>query len=284
MQDKFMWAYLIHLSRHMWDDGSAPPRAYLPRTDLKKNNTDVETWDTVVKELASYGVNTLLIDVGDAIQYETHPEIAAEDAWSKDFLKTKLNEIRSLGIEPIPKLNFSAAHDAWLKEYGNMVSTPTYYRVCADVIAEVCEVFGYPRLFHLGFDEENYHFQQRYAIAVVRNEEMWAHDLNFLCNECEKHGARPWMWSSFVKYYRKTFETKISRYVLQSNAFYGMFPFPDEDLQLRSFDPLTPDSYEVLDAMGFEQVPTGSCWNNSVNITQIHVKIMVAVAECSSCL
>ena len=32
------------------------------------------------------------------------------------FMKKKLDEIRALGIEPIPKLNFSACHDIILKE------------------------------------------------------------------------------------------------------------------------------------------------------------------------
>lgn len=32
------------------------------------------------------------------------------------------------------KLNFSAAHDQWLHDYSRMVSTPVYYKVCAEVI------------------------------------------------------------------------------------------------------------------------------------------------------
>ena len=50
-----------------------------------------------------------------------------------------------------------------------MVSTPEYYKVCADVIRDTAEVFGTPRYFHLGFDEETVGFSRN------RNEaEGWA--------------------------------------------------------------------------------------------------------------
>jgi len=38
-----------------------------------------------------------------------------------------------MGLEPIPKRNFSTAHDTWIKEYGRQVSTSVYYLVCADL-------------------------------------------------------------------------------------------------------------------------------------------------------
>lgn len=60
-----------------------------------------------------------------------------------------------LGIKLIPKLNFSATHDAWLGEYERMVSTKTYYTVCQDIINEIYEVFEHPDYIHLGMDEED---------------------------------------------------------------------------------------------------------------------------------
>lgn len=105
-----MYAYLIHLSRHLWDDSTSLARGlYLSPDYTENNNTDLATWDEVIQGLARYGFNTVVIDVCDALQYESHPEISAPDAWSKEFLKKKLDEIRALGMEPIPKLNFSAA-------------------------------------------------------------------------------------------------------------------------------------------------------------------------------
>ena len=155
MTEPMIWSYLLHLSTHMWDDEHSASRGYyLPSQYTPENNVDLATWDETVRALGERKYNMVIIDLGDAVKYESHPEISAPDAWDKDFLKKKLDEMRALGIEPIPKLNFSACHHTWLKEYTRMVSSPIYYKVCADLIGEVCELFGNPRLFHLGFDEE----------------------------------------------------------------------------------------------------------------------------------
>ena len=271
MKKDLMWTFLIHLSCHMWEDGNTPPTGLYQKISYEENNnTDLKVWDDVVKGVAALGVNTLLIDVGDAVQYETHPEISAPDAWSKDFLKQKLDEIRALGMTPIPKLNFSTCHDAWLKEYGRMVSTPTYYRVCADLIKEVCEVFDYPAYFHLGYDEEYEAFQNNRDIAVVRHEYLWGYDLNFLCNECEKHGARLWMWGAFARLFPETFEKKISRSVLMSSAFYSKMLIPTwkEGEEPYKKEGLNPRDYDTLDKWGFDQIPCGSTWSYAQNLNQ----------------
>ena len=62
----------------------------------EENGTDIAVWDETIGYIAKHGFNAVLIDVGDGIQYERHPEISAPDAWSKDFLKTKLDEIREI--------------------------------------------------------------------------------------------------------------------------------------------------------------------------------------------
>jgi len=268
MQQDLMWTFLIHLSCHMWHDWQSPTALYSLPPYEENNNTDLKMWDSVIQGLPQYGINTLLIDVGDAIQYETHPEISAPDAWSKDFMKQKLSEIRALGMTPIPKLNFSTCHDTWLKEYGRMVSTPIYYKVCADLIKEVCELFDYPKYFHLGFDEENDRFQNINDIAVIRHEYMWGEDLNFFCRECEKHGARPWMWASFIRFYPETFEKRISRDVLMSNAFYGKFLHADVAKGEEVYDHLSPFCYNRLEKLGFDQIPTGSTWDYGGNLRQ----------------
>lgn len=266
MNDNKIWAYFLQISNHMWDDEDCekPIGWYLPPTRYEKNNrVDLEVWDSTVKFIAERKYNMLVIDVGDGVQYDSHPEISAPDAWSKDFLRQKLDELRALGIEPIPKLNFSSGHHTWLKQYTRMVSSPTYYRVCSDVIAEVAEVFGYPRLFHLGLDEEGVQFQTRQELAIVRNEKLWWHDCYFLFSECEKHGARPWVWSDYYWHNTESFVKHMPLSVLQSNWFYGTFcENPDPKIAKRI------STYEELDRLGYDQVPGCSTWNNHWNPTQ----------------
>ena len=106
------------------------------------------------------------------MKYESHPELAVNGSWSREALEKEIAYAKSLGIELIPKLNFSACHDIWLGEYSRMLSTRVYYQVCADLIAEVCDIFK-PRFFHLGMDEETEEHQRNYDYCVIRNHDLW---------------------------------------------------------------------------------------------------------------
>jgi len=247
-----MWVFMLQLGHNMWGDpGSQSLAPY--SSELA---TDDVTWREVVSFLPSQGFNTVLIDIGDALQYETHPEIAIKGAWSKEKMKKELDYIRSVGLTPIPKLNFGTTHDAWMGVYSRMVSTPQYYQVCKDLITEVAELFGYPEYFHLGLDEENYACQKKYTYISFRQYELLWHDMFFLFDVCEKLGMHPWIWSDLCRNKDMTdeFMKRMPKSVLQSNWYY---------LQVRQYpggpyvDP-TFNAYITLNEHGFEQVPTGS--------------------------
>lgn len=265
MKKDMIWAYFLQLSTHMWDDENSPARWwYLPPNYTETNDVDFETWDKIVDFLAERKFNMVVVDVGDAIRYRSHPEISAPDAVTPEFLRTKLDEMRARGIEPIPKLNFSACHMTWLKEYRRMLSTPTYYQVCADLIAEVCEIFDHPRLFHLGWDEENYQNQTYREAVHIRGEKLLWKDAHFLFAECEKNGARPWIWGDYVWHHKDLFAKYVPKSVLISNWIYAHF----RDLPADSYDAIGIHAYEVLNEMGYEQVPTSSTWENDRNTLQ----------------
>lgn len=263
--NKMTWAYMLNLSNHMWgDEHTTESRWYADPPYTENNNTDLAVWDETVRCLAERKYNAVLIDIGDGLRYESHPEIAAPDAWDKSLLKKKLDEMRALGLEPIPKLNFSTCHDTWLKEYRRMISTPTYYRVCADLIREVCEVFEGPRLFHLGMDEEGVEMQKRYEMTVIRGASLWWHDLFFLFGECEKHGARPWVWSDYSWHHEELFLQNMPKSVLQSSWLYLPFKeYPADSIQHKRIE-----IFETLDQNGYDQILTGSLYNNLHNMHQ----------------
>ena len=267
MDNSMIFAYFMGISNHMWDDENTPARGwYLPKRYTEENRIDVPTWDKIVAFLAERKYNMLVMDVGDGLRYESHPEISAPDAWDKDFLKGKLAELRAVGIEPIPKLNFSCCHHTWLKHYRRMVSTPDYYRVCADLVREVSEVFDSPRYFHLGMDEENEPNQRFRESVHIRHGELWWHDLYFYLGEVEKQGATPWVWSDYCWDFPEAFLEKMPRSVLQSNWFYEAFKsYPDTSRQGRAIN-----TYRLLSEHGFRQVPCCSCWDQagSANVLQ----------------
>jgi hypothetical protein len=218
---------------------------------------DEKVWQTLTNRMKDAGMNLLVIDLGEAIHYESHPELAVKGSWTVSRFRSELARLRKLGIEPIPKLNFSTAHDTWLKEYGRQVSTLAYYRVCADMIKEVCEIFDKPRFFHLGYDEETATHQAQYSMAIVRQGELWWHDFLFFVKEVEKQDVCPWIWSDYYWNHPDEFLKRMPKSVLQSNWYYGA-SFDTEKQK-------AVQTYIDLDKNGFDQIPAGSNWSNDIN-------------------
>ena len=237
--DPKIWACLLHLSVNMWKD-------YYP--DLRFEES---LWNDTLKKMVEVGMNMVVIDLGDAVKYESHPEIAVNNAWTTAKLSNELEKIRGMGLEPIPKLNFSTCHDAWLKDYGRMVSTKQYYEISRDLIAEVINLFEKPRFFHLGMDEENESNQRNFDYMVIRQNNLYWGDLYFLIGEVFKGGSRPWVWQDFIRYHPEEFAKMMPKSVLQSNWY-----------NLTDFDkPKTNKSvkaYLDIEALGYDQVPGGS--------------------------
>lgn len=254
---EMMWGLLLHLSYNMWSDRdnsdwsieyvSAKP--YLRFSD--------SLWDSLLEQAASAGANTIVVDLGDGVRYSSHPEIAVQGAWEPVRLKSELAKMRRMGLEPLPKLNFSACHDTWLGPYARMVSTSAYYQVCSDLIAEVCDLFDGPRLFHLGMDEETAEHQRFYNYVVIRQGSLWWDDLFFYLDHVQRSGARGWVWSDYVWHHPDDFYRLMPKSVLQSNWYYDV-DFSHEAAMARA--------YQELDAHGYEQVPTGSNWTHAENM------------------
>lgn len=278
-------SFLIHLSMNMWEEyfpeeyRDLRPEDYQTRfpytyrryplykrgrvwSDTLK--TEDAVWRRVTEAFAAAGGNQLVVDLGDAVRFRSHPEIAVGGAWSPAKLKDELARCRDLGLEVIPKLNFSTCHDAWLRQYNRMVSTPAYYQVCRDLLAEGSELFEGPRFFHLGMDEETAdpELNPGRDHIVVRVRRLWWDDLNFLCDEVRRHGGRPWMWADKLWHTDdEEYRANVSLDVLQSNWFYTDFQWPaDLDETIARKRELYIGAYDRLDRMGYEQVAVGSNW------------------------
>lgn len=267
-----IWSFLIHLGTHMWadKDGALFGRSTTPRGGMHKAEDTLrcqkDEWIRLTNEIAAMGLNTLIIDLGEGVKYQSHPELAIKGSWSVEELKEELARLRSIGLNPIPKLNFATTHDEWLGEYQRMVSTKKYYEVCADLIDEVCNIFDGPDYFHIGMDEESYHHQKPYSLAVVRHGDLWWHDLWFYVNQIEKHNTATWMWSDKVILGdSEEFVRKMPKSVLQSVWYYD-----------REFSDQTSNKYVLWDAFkyygyldkhGYKQVPTGSTFMALDNMT-----------------
>lgn len=269
----FVWSALLHLGINSWADGPLPKwgltkkgdpddyRVYLRETQPYMRTTD-EEWRFTVDGMIKAGANQIVIDMAEGIRYESHPELAVKGSWSIEKFRDELARIRAMGAEPIPKMNFSASHDTWLKDYHRMVSTPTYYRVCEDVIREVYEIFDKPRFFHLGYDEETAQHQQLYQYTVVRQGELWWHDFLWFNKVVEGLGARTWIWADRIWHHREEFEKRMPKSILMSNWYYGkefdVAKITNENIRKYV------GAYEWLEKAGYDQVPTGSCGDTDI--------------------
>jgi hypothetical protein len=258
-----IWVCLLHLSVNMWKEH---------QPDLQFSES---LWHDALEKMVNVGINMVVIDLGDAIKYTSHPEIAINNAWSTLKLVDEISKIRQMGIEPIPKLNFSTCHDSWLGVYSKMVSTRKYYDVCRDLIAEVSYLFDKPRYFHLGMDEENEENQQDYDYIAIRQNELYWGDFYFLIGEVLKSGSRPWVWQDFIRYHFEKFAKMMPKSVLQSNWYNGIdLDKPKSEFALKSIK-----AYIDLEALGYDQVPGGSnyyegteeCFLNNVKYCCEHI-------------
>lgn len=251
-QDK-IWGCLLHLSFNMWEEYISPHRPFRGyRPDLRLSES---LWSDSIEAMAKEGVNMVVIDLGDAVKYDSHPEIAVNNAWSPERLRKELKKIRDLGMEPIPKLNFSTGHDTWLKEYSRMVSTDEYYKICADLIKDVSSLFDTPRFFHLGMDEESAAHQSYYKYVVVRKNDSWWGDFYFLVGEVEKNGSRAWIWPDYMLWNEpEQFFKNMPKSVVQGNWFYE---------KLEKTDQKYVKEYIDLNNSRFDQIPTGSYHDNN---------------------
>ena len=262
-------ALYIELGHNMWCDwptqtmGSDLEEAVtlLPkhkRPDLTLILVD-SLWQKVTDFAAKNGFNMLVVDLGEGLQYPSHPELSIDGSWSPEKMRQEIMRLNELGLEVVPKLNFSCTHTGWMKDYRHMVSSAPYYKMCSDVISDVMDIFGKPRFFHIGYDEETVHHQRSFTYQVLRVGESWWRDFLFIINEVEKHGARPWAWSDYAWYHPDYYE-RCPKSVIQQNWYYDeqYGGFDPESNKTSDYDRLI--TFWKLDAAGFDQVPCGTNW------------------------
>lgn len=245
-----IYAYTIQLGNNMWyDKEQLPPQdpnfVHIRLPYRSVFNKDKTAFRLLVDHAKNEDFNTIIIHMGEGYQYKSHPEIAPQNAWTEDELKAEIAHIRELGMEPVPMLNFSAAHDMWLGKYERMVGTDTYKNVCLDLIDEVCKLFDSPKYFHIGMDEETYEAQTYLDFATVRNEVVMKRDLADFFRVIRKNGSTPWMFFDFYKTSPDAFSDVVDKDVILS----------DVTIRYSATKKTTPTEYVKLAQNGYKIVP-----------------------------
>ena len=221
--------------------------------------TEKPAWNEITDRAKEMGVNTLLIDVADGVSYKSHPELHIEGGWTPEFMTEEVRRLRAMGFNVYPKLNFSAAHDAWLGIYGRMLGTKDYYAVVKDLIDEVCDIFEKPQFFHIGMNEEGEASQKTLTYACYRQFEFLMHDVNYILQCVRDNGVRPWMWADIAAKDFESFEKNIGKDVLVSPYYFNhMYSDPQAPLIDTPDHVNMRDSYKKLTEAGYEILPCGT--------------------------
>ena len=259
-----MWVYMLQLGSNMWRKKGAHNPVYAESIYHDTMYTEKEVWDKLTEALPGFGFNTVLVDVGEAIQLDSHPELTIPGAWSKSQAKEEISRLRELGLTPIPKLNFSAGHNAWLQDYAYMIGTDTYYKVTEEILEEMIEIFDTPEFFHLGLDEETTSQAEYNPITVLRSSFKFVEDAQKLFRVCDKKNVRPWIWldKAALKVFGgdEGFSQNIPKNALVSNWYYYDFNVERHQDWV--------EIYKKLGEWGYDQIPCCSTWNNSRNCWQ----------------
>ncbi len=264
---RFRWAFHAHMGFNFFappiGDGTAAdkglPSGYCAEEHLR---FDLDLFHVLRERLAAGGCNAIVLDIGEAMQYESHPQIACRGALSKDTLREEIFHLKMCGIEAIPKLDFSTFRDAWMGEYGSEVSSSAYYGFCEDVIAEVCEVFGRPRLLHLGMATVCEEFPNVTDSRLAADNSLWWKDLLFFSQTAMHYGARPWVFSDVISVDDAAFFRYMPRDVVQSVRFFG------RDALARG-----RGICERLNAEGYDQIPCGCFSPDAPSLADVRVTL-----------
>lgn len=169
--------YLMHLTHY--------DSVWIKRKHLEQR-FDLPLALELVDAMARAGLNTLILDVEDAVEYRTHPELRrAYTAPMADYRRL-VRRAKARNLMVVPKLNFSKGvdmHNAWISPYDEIPDTnPRYFEHALQMVDELVEGLDL-RYFHSGMDEDCR--SPALYLAVIRK----------LHRELSKRHLRMVMWS-----------------------------------------------------------------------------------------
>jgi hypothetical protein len=176
-------AFLLNLAHHY-----VAPRGKEKRKHIKA--FDEETAAKLMRKIAEARFNAVILDVENAVRYRALPAIARKHSRPMSALRTLVRLAKSLGLEVIPKCNFSKSdkfrHNDWFEPYHLMPDNREYWALAAKVIDELLEETQ-ARYFHVGMDED--HRDASAYVAAVQT-------LHKLLN---RQKVKPILWTDIDK-------------------------------------------------------------------------------------
>jgi hypothetical protein len=178
------------------------------------------------EELASRGVNTLILRVDYNYQYESHPELRDSTALSKKEVKKLVAVCSRHSINIIPQVNL-LGHQSWAGKTTNLLTVypqfdetplvkmpekyvwpnadglycksycplhPEVHKIVFDIVDEICDVFE-AEAFHAGMDEVFYIGEAQCPRCSGRDKaELFAGEVRLIRDHLAIKGRKLWIW------------------------------------------------------------------------------------------
>ena len=178
------------------------------------------------EELATRGVNTLILRVDFNYQYQTHPELRDSGALSKVDVQKLVQACKMHNIRLIPQINL-LGHQSWASKTSNLLrvypefdETPQVlipekyvwpnsdglycksycplhkgvHKIVFDLVDEICEVFE-TDAFHAGMDEVFYIGEEQCPRCGGRDKaELFAGEVNKIQQHLALKDRQLWIW------------------------------------------------------------------------------------------
>lgn len=180
----------------------------------------------IEKELGPNGINTLVLRVDFAYQYESHPELRGEQGLSKSQVKQLVGACKNAGIRVIPQINL-LGHQSWHSELTNLLKVypqfdetphvqmpekyvwpnadglycksycplhPEVHKIVFDLVDEITAVFE-TDAFHAGMDEVFYLADEKCPRCSGKDPaELFAGEVTKIRNHLAATGKELWIW------------------------------------------------------------------------------------------
>ncbi len=171
--------YLLHLTHY-------DPRWWKSKAEEKP--FDLELGLEIIDEMARAGMNLLVIDCADGVEYKSHPELKRHYSVPMSALAALVARAAERGIKVVPKLNFSKSlihrHNHWFRPYNQLPDNDEYWRKAYEIIDELIAVCRPEEYFHIGMDEDHIRDNAQY-IKVIKE----------LQRGLKQRGLRPVIWN-----------------------------------------------------------------------------------------
>lgn len=207
--------------------------------DLNTVHLNRETIERTLEHVAKSGYTAILWEVEDAVRWESCPEAAAADAYSKKEFCEILAKSERLGLEPIPLLQtlghaeYVLGNDKYrhLRENHDRKnaycpSKPASRRLIKGLLREYLELFGSRvRRFHLGGDEV-WGFGLCESCKRRKPIELYVEHLCEIAEALRERGIRPGVWHDMIMHFDPTGKS-YARLPRDFSVWYWNYAHPD---------------------------------------------------------